>query len=148
MRISDWSSDVCSSDLVFTTVGAIDKYLDMVRAEIDGFSGDVQTKKGRDAIASIAYKVAKSKTYLDGVGKELTDSAKELPKKIDATRKLVRDTLDAWKDEVRKPLTEWEQAEESRVAAIKMMLAELQGDIDDREERASELFREQIGRAH
>src|SRR3546814_1319807 len=66
---------------VFTTVGAIDKYLDMVRAEIDGFSGDVQTKKGRDAIASIAYKVAKSKTYLDGVGKELTDSAKELPKK-------------------------------------------------------------------
>src|SRR3546814_10114176 len=101
----------------------------MVRAEIDGFSGDVQTKKGRDAIASIAYKVAKSKTYLDGVGKELTDSAKELPKKIDATRKLVRDTLDAWKDEVRTPLTEWEQAEESRVAAIKMMLAELQGEI-------------------
>src|SRR3546814_15082196 len=63
---------------VFTTVGAIDKYLDMVRAEIDGFSGDVQTKKGRDAIASIAYKVAKSKTYLDGVGKELTEDRKSV----------------------------------------------------------------------
>src|SRR3546814_20750153 len=33
---------------------------------------------------------------------------------------------------------------ESHVAAIKMMLAELQGVIDDREERASELFRERL----
>lgn len=129
---------------VFTTPGAIDKYLGMVRSEIDGFSGDVNSKKGRDAIASVAYKVAKSKTYLDGVGKELTDAAKELPKKIDATRKHVRDTLDAWKDEVRKPLTDWEQAEESRIAGIKASLAELQGVVDDREERPSELFRERL----
>jgi colicin import membrane protein len=129
---------------VFTTPKAIDPYLAKVREEIDRFVPDVSTKKGRDQIASIAYKVAKCKTYLDGVGKELNDAQKEIPKRIDATRKFVRDTLDAWKDEVRRPLTEWEQAEESRVAAIKSALAELQGVIDDREERSPEALRERL----
>lgn len=101
---------------VFTEEGAIDPYLAKIRAEIDAFVPDVSTKKGRDEIASMAYKVARSKTYLDGVGKDLVDKLKELPKKVDASRKAVRDTLDAWKDEVRKPLTDWENAEAARVA--------------------------------
>lgn len=101
---------------VFTETGAIDPYLAKIRAEIDSFVPDVSTKKGRDEIASMAYKVARSKTYLDGVGKELVDKLKEMPKKVDASRKAVRDTLDAWKDEVRKPLTDWENAEAARVA--------------------------------
>lgn len=129
---------------VFTTPSAIDPYLAKIRDEIDRFTADVSTKKGRDQVASIAYKVAKCKTYLDGVGKELNDVQKEIPKKIDATRKFVRDTLDAWKDEVRRPLTDWEQAEESRVASIKASIAELQGIIDDREERTVEVLRERL----
>jgi colicin import membrane protein len=129
---------------VFTTPSAIDPYLAKIRDEIDRFTADVSTKKGRDQIASIAYKVAKCKTYLDGVGKELNDVQKEIPKKIDATRKFVRDTLDAWKDEVRRPLTEWEQAEEARVASIKASIAELQSVIDDREERTVEVLRERL----
>lgn len=129
---------------VFTEPSAIEPYLAKVRTEIDRFIPDVTTKKGRDGIASMAYKVAKCKTYLDGVGKELNDAQKEIPKKIDATRKLIRDTLDTWKDEVRRPLTDWEQAEQSRVARIKADLDELQSVIDDREPRPSELVRERL----
>lgn len=129
---------------VYTTPDAIEPYLRRVRVEIDAFVPDIATKKGRDQIASIAYKVAKCKTYLDGVGKELNDVQKEIPKKIDATRKHIRDTLDAWKDEVRKPLTEWEQAEEARLAAINAALAELQGVIDDREERPAAALRDRL----
>lgn len=101
---------------VFQAANGLDPYLQQIRAEIDSFVPDVSTKKGRDAIASIAHKVARSKTALDNVGKELVAELKEIPKKIDAERKRMRDTLDAWKDEVRAPLNEWEQAEADRVA--------------------------------
>lgn len=101
---------------VFQAANGLDPYLQQIRAEIDGFVPDVSTKKGRDAIASIAHKVARSKTALDNVGKELVADLKEIPKKIDAERKRMRDLLDAWKDEVRAPLNAWEQAEADRVA--------------------------------
>ncbi|MCF6780881.1 hypothetical protein [Stutzerimonas stutzeri] len=101
---------------VFQAANGLDPYLQQIRAEIDSFVPDVSTKKGRDAIASIAHKVARSKTALDNVGKELVAELKEIPKKIDAERKRMRDTLDAWRDEVRAPLNEWEQAEADRVA--------------------------------
>lgn len=100
---------------VFQAENGLDPYLQQIRAEIDAFVPDVSTKKGRDAIASIAHKVARSKTALDNVGKELVAELKEIPKKIDAERKRMRDTLDAWKDEVRAPLNAWEQAEAARV---------------------------------
>lgn len=130
--------------MVFTTPAAIDPILARVRQEIDAFVPDVSTKRGRDDIASIAYRVARSKTYLDGVGKELADEQKEIPKRIDAARKRIRDTLDAWKDEVRKPLTEWEAAEDARVNRIKADLAELQGVIDDQVPRSSDVVRERL----
>ncbi len=104
---------------LFTTEKGLDPILQGVRTLIDEFKPDVTTAKGRDAIKSIAHSVAKSKTYLDGIGKELVDKLKEQPKLVDAERKRVRDTLDAWKDEVRKPLTDWEDAEKSRIAAHK-----------------------------
>lgn len=104
---------------VFTTPNAIDPLLDRVRQEIDGFSADVTTDKGRKAIASMAYRVARAKTYLDDAGKALADQQKEIPKKIDACRKRIRDTLDKWRDEVRAPLTEWEEAEKTRIAEHK-----------------------------
>lgn len=100
---------------VFQAINGLDPYLDQIRAEIDAFVPDVSTRKGREAIASIAHRVARSKTALDNVGKELVAELKEIPKKIDAERKRVRDTLDAWKDEVRKPLDDWQAAEDARV---------------------------------
>lgn len=108
---------------VFSQSNGLQPYLAKIRDEIDAFVPDVSSKKGRDQIASIAHKVARSKTALDNLGKELVAELKELPKKIDAERKAMRDTLDGWKDEVRKPLTEWEQAEEARVQGHRSKLA-------------------------
>lgn len=110
---------------IFTTEKGLDPLLKKVRDEIDGFTPDISTAKGRKEIASIAHKVAKSKSYLDGVGKDLVAELKQKPKLIDAERKRIRDILDVWKDEVRKPLTEWESAEESRVNAHKDSIAHL-----------------------
>lgn len=51
---------------------------------------------------------------------------KEIPKRIDATRKHVRDSLDALRDRVRQPLTDYENAEKSRIAALDQRIAAIQ----------------------
>lgn len=100
---------------VFKAEKGLDPYLKQIREKIDAFVPDVSNRKGRDAIASIAYSVSRSKTALDNVGKELVAELKDIPKKIDAERKRMRDTLDAWHEEVRRPLTEWQAAEDARI---------------------------------
>lgn len=70
----------------------------------------------------MAHKVARSKTYIDNAGKDLVAELKALPKQIDESRRVVRERLDALKDEVRRPLTEWE-AEQERIKAEEAMLA-------------------------
>lgn len=104
---------------VFTESSKVDPILAQIKKIVAEFVPDITTAKGRAEIASIAHKVARSKTYLDGIGKELVDQYKDIPKKIDANRKRIRDELDALKDEVRKPLTEWEAAEKARAQGIK-----------------------------
>lgn len=99
-----------------TTPELLQPYLDMIRREIDAFAPDVETTQGRKDIASFAYRIARTKTGLDAVGKELADEAKKVPKRIDANRKHVKDTLQSWQDEVRKPLDDWEAAEKARIA--------------------------------
>jgi hypothetical protein len=100
---------------VFSAEKGLEPWLQQIRVEIDGFTPDITSRKGREAIASMAYKVARSKTALDDVGKKLVADLKEIPKKIDAERKRVRDTLDSWQEEVRRPLNEWQAKEDKRV---------------------------------
>lgn len=108
---------------VFTKDGEIDPILEKIAKEARTFVADVKTAQGRKDIASMAYKVARTKTYLDDLGKQLVDEMKELPKKVDASRKSARDFLDSLKDEVRKPLNDWE-AEQERIEAEKKAAAE------------------------
>lgn len=107
---------------VFTNNDQLDPLIEAIEKEARSLVPDVTTKKGRDAIASMAHKVARSKTYIDNAGKDLVAELKALPKQIDESRRVVRERLDALKDEVRRPLTEWE-AEQERIKAEEAMLA-------------------------
>ncbi|EOI1327602.1 hypothetical protein ACMGNR_001170 [Citrobacter koseri] len=107
---------------VFTTKEQLDPLLEKIETEARSLVPDLTTKKGRDAIASMAHKVARSKTYIDNAGKDLVAELKALPKQIDESRRIVRERLDALKDEVRRPLTEWE-AEQERIKAEQAMNA-------------------------
>jgi colicin import membrane protein len=100
----------------FTTPGALDPILAKVRERLDSFVGDTSTAAGRQQIKSMAFAVAKSKSYLETVGKRLADDAKDLPKKIDAGRRHAKTTLEQWHAEVRAPLDQWEAAEAARIA--------------------------------
>jgi hypothetical protein len=106
------------------------KNLDSILTEIETlatkFDPDASTAKGRKLIGSQAYAVARTKTFIDSLGKELVDAEKEIPKRIDATRKKVRDFCDELQARVRKPLTDYENAEKSRVAALDQRIAAIQ----------------------
>lgn len=109
---------------VFKSADQIEDILQKVEREVMSFVPDVSTAKGRKEIASLAYRVAQTKTYLDGLGKDLVAELKEIPKLIDGNRKTVRDRLDALKEKARQPLTDYEaeqerlkKEEEERIAA-------------------------------
>lgn len=110
---------------VFTVAKGLDPWLEKITVEAKSLVADLSTKKGRDAIASMAYKVRQSKTALDKIGKELVDQLKEQPKLVDAERKRMRDYLDSLAEEVRKPLDEFEAAEAARVAKHKASIESL-----------------------
>lgn len=92
----------------------LDDLLARIRQETVTLVPDVSTATGRKEIASLAYKVARSKTTIDDAGKTLVAEWKARAAEVDAARKKSRDFLDALREEVRKPLDEWE-AEQARI---------------------------------
>ena len=128
---------------VFKAEQGLDPYLQTIRQELDSFLAEppsLDTATGRKAYASMAHKIARSKTAIDNIGKELVADLKQLPKTIDAERKRWRDQLDAWRDEARGPLNEWEAQEETRKSAHEERIDWLR----NRDDLLSELTAEQI----
>lgn len=100
--------------LVLTDQQKFSEFYEAIKRETDALDADVATEKGRKAIASMAYKVARTKTAIDEAGKRLNEEARARINAVDESRRAIRQQLDTLKDEVRKPLTEWEEAEERR----------------------------------
>lgn len=98
---------------IFTKRELITPLLEKIEHVATKGAHDVDTPGGRKEIASMAYRVAQSKTYIESHGKELAAELKELPKLVDSNRKYARDFLDDLKDRVRKPLTDWEAEQEA-----------------------------------
>jgi hypothetical protein len=110
---------------LFSAPEGLEAVLSRIETEVRSHAPDLSTKKGRDAIASLAMKVAKSKVALDNAGKALNEEARAKINAVDEERRKVRARLDALRDEARAPLTEWEAKEEARVAALEARVAAL-----------------------
>lgn len=100
----------------FNNANGIQAIVDQIKSQVSSIVPDVTTAKGRKEIASLAYKVAQSKSAIDAEGKKLKEQYTVVTNKIDADRKFARDELDAERDRIRQPLTDWENAEKDRVA--------------------------------
>lgn len=122
----------------------LDPILERIEAEARAQAPDLTTTKGRKAIASLAYKIAQSKTALDDAGKALNEDARRQIGIVDAERKRMRERLDALKDEIRAPLTKWEADEAARIDLHKARLAAIQNAAPDAE--TSEAYRAMIAR--
>jgi hypothetical protein len=127
--------------------GGLSALLDRIEAEARSMVPNSTTDKGRKTIASMAAKVARSKTYIDGLGKDFVAGLKTQAAVVDAERKHARDRLDVLKEEIRRPLTEWETAEKARVAGheerlnhLRLLAHGLDGiSADDIRQRIAEL---------
>jgi colicin import membrane protein len=106
--------ETLKAEVVFAP-GGVDAILDALEKEVRDTPTDISTKDGRAAVSSLAYKVSRSKTALDDLGKNLTAEWKAKAALVDADRRRVRERLDILRDEVRQPLTDWEDAERRRV---------------------------------
>ena len=91
---------------------------------------DMSVKKDRESLKSFAYSLARIKTTVDNHGKELVSGIKQQAALIDADRKFWRDNMELLQDEIRKPLTDFEQAEKDRVAKHEQFIAEIKEAAD------------------
>jgi len=96
--------------------GNIAQIVDAIEAQVRAEAFDATTEAGRKHVRSVAYKVARSKTILDDIGKEHVAEIKKQSAAIDAERKTVRDRLDALKAEISRPVDDWEAAEANRIS--------------------------------
>lgn len=121
--------ETLTAEVVFAP-GGVDAILEKITAEVQSFKGDISTPSGRDQIRSLAFKVARSKTALDELGKNLVADLKKQTGAIDAERRRIRDDLDALKDEVRQPLTDWENADKERIEAHEKAILDMEALLD------------------
>lgn len=91
------------------------QFYEAIKEETDKLVPDLTTERGRKEIASLAFKVTKTKTAIDAAGKLLKEEAQATVTKVDAARREIRLKLEALSEDVRKPLTEWEANEAARV---------------------------------
>lgn len=100
----------------FSKSGGTNELFEHIAQEVRSHVPDVTTKKGRDAIGSLAMKISKSKTLIEKCGKELVAEQKAQIKLIDDDRISIVKKFDLLRDEVLAPRDAWEQAEKDRVA--------------------------------
>lgn len=102
-----------------------DQFYDKVKGETDAHVADVSTPAGRAALKSLAFRVTKTHTTLKAASLELTEGWRSQVAAVNAARGPMIERLTALAAEVRKPLTDWEDAEAARVAANAATLAEM-----------------------
>lgn len=104
--------------------------LDSVLEEIDEKArsiilGGVEIQKDRDNIRAIAAKVSRSKTAVEKIGKIFTEPLRKAVKEANTERDRGVSFLQNLQDDIRKPLTEWEAAEDEKKALVEYAIESL-----------------------
>ena len=107
----------------------LDKFLEQIREGVNEVP-DLSTAKGRARIASLAAQVSRSKTAVEKPGRDYLKRLKEQPKVVEAELRRFVTECDQLRDEVRRPLTEWEDAEKARTEALQQRLVDLRSLAD------------------
>lgn len=128
--MTDKSTDLMVPDnnrliAAFTEPKKVDDILSAIAKEVKSFVPDLTTAKSRKEITSLAFKVTRSKTAFDDVGKQINAEGRAKLNAVDAERRKIRDTLDGLAKEVKAPLVEWEGKETTRVNAHKARLEQM-----------------------
>ncbi|QUG76003.1 hypothetical protein GKQ23_13790 [Erwinia sp. E602] len=105
---------------VLYVANGLDQYLELIR-QMANEVPDLTTAKGRARVASLSAQVSRSKTLIEKPGREYLKHLKEAVKPAEAELRRFVTECDNLRDEVRRPLTEWED-EQERIKADQQML--------------------------
>ncbi|MCG4273931.1 coiled-coil domain-containing protein [Acetobacter senegalensis] len=106
--------------------GGVEDVVSKLEAYVRALPLDATTEKGRKHIKSVAYDVARSKTALDNMGKEVQESARAIVDRVNADRRVVKARLDTLRDEVKAPVVEFEQREAARVEEHQIAIRDIE----------------------
>lgn len=107
---------------LFEKPEAVKGIVDQIEEYVRAIPVDPTSDKGRSEIKSLAYKISRSKTLLDGAGKARGERARQILNEVNAVRRDVVSRLDALRHEVRQPVTDYENRERARVDKIRSEL--------------------------
>jgi len=107
----------------------LNKFLEQIREGVNEVP-DLSTAKGRARIASLSAQVSRSKTAVEKPGRDYLKRLKEQPKVVEAELRRFVIECDQIRDEVRRPLTEWEDKEKARTEALQQRLVDLRALAD------------------
>lgn len=113
---------------VIYVAGGLQRFVDLVKGQVLTEVPDLTTRKGRERIASLTATVSKSKKAVENPGRDYLRRLKEMPKVVEAELRDFVTKMDALRDETRRPLTEWEQAEAARVARHEQGIAAIKAE--------------------
>lgn len=108
----------------FTDEQAFDAMFNQIKTLANQVEVDLSTDKGRKAHKSFCFRIRKTKARIDDVRKDLTEDMRKKIAAINARGGDMVERLEELHDEVRKPLTEWEEAEKLRVETIRNTIEE------------------------
>lgn len=94
------------------TTALLTKIIAAGDSEFGGLAPD--TKKGRDALITLAAKASSTRAEATRQAKALTEQWRKDTASVNAGRKILEDGLAAARDKWRKPVTDWEAAEDAR----------------------------------
>jgi hypothetical protein len=119
--------ETTSAALVYAP-GALTALVDRLKQEVRAQLAtlDVSIPSQRARIISLSARVASAKVKLDKLGDSLIEEHRAVVTAVNADRKTMRDDLDAFKVEVRKPVTDLENAEKERVAAHEEVIRQIE----------------------
>lgn len=119
--------ETTSAALVYAP-GALTALVDKLKQEVRSQLAtlDVSIPSQRARIVSLSARVASAKVKLDKLGDSLIEEHRAVVTAVNADRKAMRDDLDVFKVEVRKPVTDLENAEKERVAAHEAAIRQIE----------------------
>jgi hypothetical protein len=105
------------TDVELFTGDYLDKQTALGRQLLKSFMPDVSTQKGRDAIKTFSVQYRTVKVRVDEAGKNLGSDLRDKLSKINSSRNSFKVDWQEMQDDARKPLTDWEAAEEAKEEA-------------------------------
>lgn len=93
--------------------------IDSIALKAKGLPTDFTIKENQAIIRSSAAEIASQKVKLEKIGKLAIDELSKTVKSVTAERIRAVDAIQQIQNDVRKPLTDWENADKARIAKIK-----------------------------